>query len=67
MILRGFEKFELTSKLEDPEAYGFETITLKGVMLDRLQLANWTAGEDVQEEVPFTFEGYELNDPITSI
>lgn len=67
MIARGFDKFELISKLEDPEAYGYETITLKNVMLDRLQLANWTAGEEVQEEIPFTFEEYTLNDRVQAI
>ncbi|PYI52545.1 phage tail tube protein [Paenibacillus flagellatus] len=67
MIARGFDKFELVSKLEDPEAYGYETITLQNVMLDKLQLANWTAGEEVKEEVSFTFEGYVLNDKVTAV
>ncbi|RKN85884.1 phage tail tube protein [Paenibacillus ginsengarvi] len=67
MIARGFDKFELISKLEDPEAFGFETITLKNVMLDKLQLANWTAGEEVKEEVSFTFEEYTLNDRVAAI
>lgn len=67
MIARGFDKFELISKLEDPEAYGFETITLKNVMLDKLQLANWTAGEEVKEEVSFTFEEYTLNDRVVAV
>lgn len=64
MVQRGFAKFEIISKLDDPESYGFERIRLKNVMADRLQLANWTAGEEVTEELPFTFEGYELLDPI---
>lgn len=67
MIARGFDKFELISKLEDPEAYGYETITLKNVMLDKLQLANWTAGEEVKEEVSFTFEEYTLNDRVQAV
>ncbi|TNJ65166.1 phage portal protein [Paenibacillus hemerocallicola] len=67
MIARGFDKFELISKLEDPEAYGYETITLKNVMLDKLQLANWTAGEEVKEEVSFTFEEYALNDRVQAV
>lgn len=66
MIKRGFGKFEIVSKLDDPEAYGHERIRLMNVMPDRLQLANWTAGEEVTEEVPFTFEGYELLDPIVA-
>lgn len=67
MIARGFAKFELVSKLEDPEAFGYETITLKNVMLDKLQLANWTAGEEVKEEVSFTFEEYTLNDRVEAV
>jgi hypothetical protein len=66
MIQRGFQKFEIISKLADPEAYGFERIRLTNVMVDNLQLANWTAGEEVAEEIPFTFEGYELLDPIVA-
>lgn len=64
MINRGFKKFEIISKLDDPEAYGHERIRISGCMADRIQLANWTAGEEVAEEVPFTFESYELLDPI---
>lgn len=67
MIQRGFGKFEVISKLDDPEAYGVERIRLKHVMVDRQQLANWTAGEEVAEEVTFTFEDYELLDPITAV
>ena len=66
MIQRGFQKFEVISKLDDPEAYGYERIRLMNVMPDRLQLANFTAGEEVLEEVPFTFEDYELLDPIVA-
>lgn len=64
MIANGFAKFEIISKLEDPESYGFERIQLTNVMPDRIQLANWTAGEEVAEEIPFTFEGYKLLDAI---
>lgn len=67
MINRGFEKFTLMSKLDDPDAYGFERITINNVMLDKLQLVNWTAGEEVKEEISFTFEGYTLNDPIKAV
>lgn len=64
MLQRGFSKFELVSKLADPESYGHERVRLKNVMVDELQLANWTSGEEVKEEITFTFEGYELLDPI---
>ncbi|MGE5572934.1 MAG: phage tail tube protein [Bacteroidota bacterium] len=55
---------EIISKLADPEAYGYERIRLIGVSFDRVPLANWTAGEVVTEEIPFTFVDYELLDPI---
>ena len=64
MLQRGFGKFESSSKLDDPEAYGHERIRLKNVMVDGLPLANWKAGEEVVEEIKFTFEEYELLDPI---
>ncbi|MBN2981957.1 MULTISPECIES: phage tail tube protein [Cohnella] len=66
MIRRGFAKFEIINKLSDPEAYGFERVKLIGCVADRIQLANWTAGEEVTEETAFTFEGYELLDPIVA-
>lgn len=66
MLQRGFSKFEIISKLDDPESYGFERIRLKNVLVDGLQLASWKAGEPVTEEVKFTFEEYELLDPIVA-
>lgn len=66
MIARGFQKFSIIHKLDDPEAYGFERIQLNNCMVDRIQLANWTAGEEIVEETPFTFESYELLDPIVA-
>lgn len=64
MIQRGFSKFDIISKLDDPESFGHERVRLINCMPDKIQLANWTAYEEVQEETPFTFEGYELLDPI---
>ena len=64
MIKRGFKRFEVITALEDPEAYGHERIRLKNCMADKLQLVNLKANELVEEETPFTFEGYELLDPI---
>ncbi|MNL66187.1 hypothetical protein D3C87_1906110 [compost metagenome] len=66
MIKRGFTKFEILSKLDDPEAYGYEMVKLIRCSPDKIQLANWTAGEEVAEETAFTFEGYELVNPITT-
>ena len=64
MIKRGFKRFEIITALEDPEAYGYERIRLKNCMADKIQLVNLKANELVEEETPFTFEGYELLDPI---
>jgi len=66
MIRRGFAKFDIINKLSDPEAHGFERIRLINCVPDKIQLANWTAGEEVAEETAFTFEGYELLDPIVA-
>ncbi|MNW56002.1 Phage-like element PBSX protein XkdM [compost metagenome] len=66
MIARVFQKFSIIHKLDDPEAYGFERIQLNNCMVDKIVLANWTAGEEVTEETPFTFESYELLDPIVA-
>lgn len=65
MIQRAFSKFSIISKLDDPEAYGHERVRLDYVMVDEITLANWTAGEEVKEEIPFTFEDFELVDPIS--
>lgn len=64
MIKQGFKRFELIVTLEDPEAYGCERVRLKNCMVDSIQLANVTAGEIVEEETPFTFEGCEPLDYI---
>ena len=55
---------ELLIVLADPEAFGAERIRLKNVMFDKVGLANWEHGAEIQEEWAFTFEGYELVDLI---
>ncbi|MBV4447438.1 phage tail tube protein [Clostridium tyrobutyricum] len=64
MIKRGFKKFEIITKLEDPEAYGYESIRLKNCRATKLSLVNFKAGDLVEQETPFNFAGYELLDPI---
>jgi hypothetical protein len=64
MIAGGFNKLELLSTLSDPESYGYETIRIQNVLWDKLQLANWEAGTEIAESMPFTFSNYELLDPI---
>lgn len=64
MIQQGFKKFEVLTSLEDPEAYGFERIRLIGCMADKISLVNFKGGDLVEEETPFTYDDYELVDPI---
>ncbi|KEH90620.1 phage tail tube protein [Clostridium botulinum] len=64
LIERGFKRFEVITALEDPEAYGYERIRLKNCMADKMNLINLKANELVEEETPFTFEGFELLDKI---
>lgn len=58
---------ELISKLEDPEVVGAERIRYKGVQFDTIQLANFAPGEIAEEELPFTFTGYELLDSLGNV
>lgn len=56
---------ELILKLDDPDAFGAYRVRLKRVQFDSIPLMNFEAGSLVEEELPFTFEGYELLDRIT--
>ncbi|WP_017752523.1 phage tail tube protein [Clostridium tyrobutyricum] len=64
MIKRGFKKFEIITKLDDPEAYGHESIRLMNCMPTKLNLLNLKAGDLIEQETPFNFVGFELLDPI---
>ena len=55
---------ELITELDDPEAYGAERIRLMNVMFDNIDLSKFESGKEIDEEWKFTFEGYELLDPI---
>ncbi|AXN39853.1 phage tail tube protein [Peribacillus butanolivorans] len=55
---------ELIYKLNDPESFGAERIRLKGVQFDRIPLSSFEVNTVVEEELPFTFSGYELLDEI---
>jgi hypothetical protein len=57
---------ELIFKLADPEAYGAMRVRLKGVQFDSIPLLKYELGQIVEEELPFTFTGYELLDKITA-
>ncbi|MFP4976470.1 phage tail tube protein [Paenibacillus sp. CN-4] len=55
---------ELILKLEDPESYGAYRVRLKGVTFDKIPLMQFELGTLVEEELPFTFTGYELMDAL---
>lgn len=57
---------ELIMKLDDPESFGAERVRLKGVQFDQIPLGNFEVGSLIEEELPFTFSGYDLLDEITS-
>lgn len=66
MIQRGFVGFDLMIKLADPESYGVETIMLHNVVVDSIELANYKAGDEITTQTKFTFEEYDLLDPIVA-
>lgn len=51
---------ELIFKLNDPESYGELSVRLKGVQFDKVEVLKFEVGNIVEEELPFTFEGYEV-------
>jgi hypothetical protein len=55
---------ELILKLDDPEAFGAERVRLKSVQFDQIPLGMFEVGSLVEEELPFTFSGYDLLDAI---
>jgi hypothetical protein len=58
---------ELIYKLDDPEAFGAERVRLKSVQFDQIPLGKFDVGAIVEEELPFTFTGYDLLDEIKEI
>jgi hypothetical protein len=60
----GVFQTELIFKLDDPESYGVLSIRLKGVQFDKVEILKFEVGNIVEEEMPFTFEGYEVLDRV---
>lgn len=52
----------IVSKLQDPDAVGTERVVLKNVLIDSVNLVNWSVGKIGEESYDFTFEDYELLD-----
>ncbi len=57
---------ELIVKLDDPEQYGAYRVRLKNVTFDNIPLITAEVGSLVEEELNFTFVGYELLDTFTA-
>ncbi|MFD2671036.1 phage tail tube protein [Marinicrinis sediminis] len=51
---------ELILAIKDPEAFGAYRVRLKGVQFDNIPLMKYELGSLVEEELPFTFTGYEV-------
>lgn len=54
----------IISNLEDPEAIGAERIQLNDCVFTELTLVNWENGKILEEEIPFSFSGYEILESI---
>lgn len=51
---------QIRSKIADPDAVGAEDILLTGVTFDELELVNWEAKKLLEENIPFSFTGFEV-------
>ncbi|MBU8715392.1 phage tail tube protein [Brevibacillus parabrevis] len=57
---------EIIVKLDDPEAYGYERVRLKGVQFTKIDVIKFEHGSIVEEEWPFLYDGPEWLNPITA-
>lgn len=57
--------FTIISKLDDPDAYGAERVSILGVKFDDLTIADWERATLGMIEAPFTFEEYEYLDEVS--
>lgn len=55
---------QLIVKLDDPDAFGAYRVLLKSVSFDSIPLSNYTVGQFVEIELPFTFQGYTILDAV---
>lgn len=55
---------EIMVKLDDPDAFGAEQITLKNCVFQNLDLFNFEAAAASKEKIDFFFEKYEIHDYI---
>lgn len=57
-------RFTITSKLADPDSFGYETVVIKNVLFTDLTLIDWTSGKEGEIECPFIFTRFEFRDLI---
>lgn len=57
-------RFQVISKLADPDSYGAERVLIKNVSFDDLTLADWEAAKAGAVDIPFTFSDFEYLDTI---
>ena len=57
-------RFTIISKLDDPDSYGAERVSVTGVSFDDLTIADWEAGKTGTIESPFTYSDYSYLDTI---
>lgn len=57
-------RFQVISKLADPDSFGAERILIKNVSFDDLTLADWEAAKAGAVDIPFTFSDFEYLDMI---
>lgn len=57
-------RFTIISKLDDPDAYGAERVSITGVSFDDLTIADWEAGKTGTIESPFTYSDYDYLDMV---
>lgn len=57
-------RFQIISKLADPDSFGAERIRIKNVSFDDLTLADWEAAKAGAVDIPFTFSDFEYLDMI---
>lgn len=58
------QTFTFESRLEDPESLGPEVARFFGVQIWEMPLG-WSVGDLIEEDVPFTFDDYEIVTAIT--
>lgn len=50
----------IISNIDDPDSVGAEKVACYGCVFDKLTLADWEAGKNLEESNSFTFQDWEL-------